>query len=424
MINRMLAVLLGETPDSLQHTRYTQNARTLFQPLFHWQYYHNYNLKSIANPDDSGDRHMSERLLRLCSRLLEEKQGADGGDKVQSRDVAILLRYSLNYSPLRDHNWYLTFELGPYDWHTPEQFDLLVDYHTDICHDKDYGAIFDTFVILAGLRGIPRTPERQRRYITTAIEFMDPKMRRRVRYAALNAAFSVRTVVASMGCEDETLRERFSHALAAAILPTITPAYEDLFGQSFFSESSRNLYYLRLLCTLAQEPAWRGQLYKNGHFDNCLGIVSALSSRRDDKFGAYAVHVTHIIALADAAGDENPVLNMSIQTYTIWPIVLQAWHFIFGHDVFNSPTEDNWLKLSGVGYLEALPSLVAYAKRRGGNEAETVRLIGLVEWVSKTFVEENQRSQLDLAKLVHDDDRLGVDLTLASKQIREILDAL
>jgi hypothetical protein len=144
-------------------------------------------LKSIANPDDLGDQHMSERLLKLCSRLLEEKQGTEGGDKVQSRNVAILLRYNLNYSPLRnDHNWYLAIELGPYDWHTSEQFDLLVDYHIGICDRKDYRAIFDAFVILAGLQGTPSAPERPRRYVRTTIRFMDPAVMRGVRYAALN----------------------------------------------------------------------------------------------------------------------------------------------------------------------------------------------------------------------------------------------
>ena len=95
---------------------------------------------------------MSERFLKLCFRLLEVAQGIEERDKVnsgnkvqfedtfenkvQSKDVAILLRFSLNYSPLQledNPDRYLAFELGPYDWHTLEQFDLLVDYHVHVC---------------------------------------------------------------------------------------------------------------------------------------------------------------------------------------------------------------------------------------------------------------------------------------------------
>ena len=436
-MSRLLAVLLGEVPDSLQGTRYTQIARRLFQPLVQDRH------RSIANPDELSDRRMSERFLKLCFRLLEEMQGTEGGhylqskdivqshegDQVQFRDIAILLRFSLNLSPLLDDsNWYLAFELGPYDWHTPEQFDLLVDYHAHVCDGTDYRAIFDTFVVLAGLHRSPNTPERQRHYVQTTIQFMDPAMPRRVRYAALNAALSVRTMIVFMGREDEGLREDFSQALSSAVLglqPTITPVDKNTFNTAFFSQSGRNLCYLRLLRTLAQEPAWRGQLYKAGHFDNCLGIADALSTRRGDIFGPYAVHVAHIIAIVDAVGEENQILNMSIQIYPIWPLVLQAWHFIFGLEFFDSATEGNLMRLSSTGYLEALLPLVAYGRRRWGNQVEKDRLFALVEQVFKKLEEERQQNQLGVGQRIENDNSFGHGgIPSLGKDIRDLVKVL
>ena len=426
-MNRLIAVLLGEITDPRQGARYNHVARQLVQPLLQDCQ------KSIDILNDLSDAHMSETYLKLCFSLLEKAQGREGGDNVHSgqfeeafqdqvqSNVAFLLHLSLNcYTLLDGPNWYLAFELGPYGWHTPKQFDLLVDYHAHICDSKGANfslkAILNTFVVLAGLHGSPSTPERQRHYAETTIQFMDPGMiyrvrmdpgiRRQIRYAALNAAFSIRTVIAVMGREDETLREEFSRALSSAVLGlqrTITPVYENTFNTPFFRETSRNLCYLQFLCTLVQEPAWRDQLYKTGHFDICLGIVDALSTRRGDEFGAYVVYITHIIASVDAVGEENSILSMGIQGYPIWPLILQAWHFIFSLDFFESASEENLMLLSKTGFLEALPSLVAYARRRW-NTTETDRLLALVEEVCKKLDEEKQRAKAEKRQSKQDEE--------------------
>ena len=98
--------------------------------------------------------------------------------------------------------------------------------------------------------------------------------------------------------------------------------------------------------------------------------------------------------------------------------------------------------LSKTGFLEALPSLVGYARRRW-DTAETDRLIALVEQVCKKLDEEKQRSKRDeekqqskadgekqhskpdVAYRVEDDNSLGHrGIPALGKEILELVSAL
>lgn len=156
---------------------------------------------------------------------------------------------------------------------------------------------------------------------------------------------------------------------------------------------------LQLLCTLAQEPTWHGQLQRSGHFDNCLEIANTLRSINTefrDSAGAMAVHVTHLFAIIDDLGQEHPFLE-AVQVYPSWPLILTAWRHIFRFGFFEMGTKDNWKHIAGTGYLEALPSLVVYATRywqRWNETEETHTLIRLVEQVCNKLDEEmHGRSQ-------------------------------
>ena len=137
------------------------------------------------------------------------------------------------------------------------------------------------------------------------------------------------------------------------------------------------------------------------------------------------MHVAHIITIVDAVGEEIQILNMSIQIYPIWPLVLQAWHFIFGLDFFHSATEDNLMRLSSMGYLEALLSLVAYGSRRWGNQVEKSRLFALVEQVFNKLEEERQRNQPGVKQRIEDDNSFGHrGIPSLGKDIRDLVEVL
>ena len=82
------------------------------------------------------------------------------------------------------------------------------------------------------------------------------------------------------------------------------------------------------------------------------------------------------------------------------------------------------MMLSKTGFLEALPPLVGYARRRW-DTADTHRLIALVEQVCKKLDEEEQRSKVDVAQLVEDDISFGHrGIPALSKKIRKLVKTL
>ena len=130
--------------------------------------------------------------LNFCFRLLEES--APGEDHVRDNSVASLIRIL--------HHYYSRLKGVKY---TPTQFDMLVDYHLHICEGTDHDTISNTFIVLMSLGGPPSTHDRMGRYIDTMICFMGHENRW---MAPLRAAWVLRSAVASMGQDNESLRER------------------------------------------------------------------------------------------------------------------------------------------------------------------------------------------------------------------------
>ena len=107
-----------------------------------------------------------------------------------------------------------------------------------------------------------------------------------VRHAAISAASAVRTEVASLSLEDESFRELFSQNLTLAISAQNVISHHQIsaplddrpFHEHSLYALRRDLCYLSLLSTLAQEPIWHGDLVRRGHISNCLAIAEALTS--------------------------------------------------------------------------------------------------------------------------------------------------
>jgi hypothetical protein len=371
----------------MSQREYVLDARRLLQPLAYSQHGQSYD-----------HYRRSVQCLKLCFHLLEDP-GTDR-DQVQFTDVAAALRLSFLYSVMVEELKVGTFLYrarsdglqpywgGPPNWHTPAQFDLLVNYLVLVCQGTDYTAICDAFAVLAGLRGSPSTPERRRLYIQTIIQFMESDIPLRTRRAAMNAAYSLRTEVASMDRDDEPLRYLFSRALISVMQardPSALPVDDNQLNDLSSIHGRPHWRYLGFLCALSKEPTWHGHLDRHGHFKNCLAVADSLSSRLlNDAFcGDIAVHLTHIFAIIDALGEDHQFLRV-VKTYPIWRLILQAWESLFTEPFFSDTTIDNWEDLSSWGIVESLSSVAAYTKRyweRWDNRAETHRLIGLVEQV-------------------------------------------
>ena len=346
------------------------------------------------------------RAVRFCFNLLEEDRDTPGEDQVRSRNLALLIHIIVH------HPFWATRSSF-----TVAQFDLLMDYHLQICEGTDYNLIKDTFWMLE--LGSSNNPKRMRRYIDTIIHFVGEKT---TCVFALRAASAIRVEIASMTQNDESLREDFSKALASAVLldSTQTTLADNPFKDISFFVWSRDISYLRLLCTLAQDPTWHLQLHQNGHFDNCLAIAKTLLSQNDALF-QYAASVAHIFAIIDALGDKTHPLFNTVQVYPWRPLVLQAWQYIFDTNFFRWPTEDNWIMLLHEGYLDSLPSLVTYARKQSNDKDEL--LITLVEQVCHKLDKERQQCGQGDAQHMHDRSLWYEEMSTLGNQTRVLVDA-
>ena len=252
-MNRTLRVLVEDIPDAHKWHNYVL---MLLPPLVEDCF--KMNSDDLSRSTWYNDRRLSECCFKSCLRLLKEgtpiKNTMAG---IRSKRIAALIHFCALH-PFSN----------PKDWFTQTDLDLLVDYHLRICKGSDYHAVEHTFTILTWLGGSPSTQDRKCRYIDTTIRFMG---REETRESALHAACSVPTALASV--DDESLRERFSIALASAIMPYLGG---DMMTFNLYYSTKILIPYLRLLYTLSQEPAWQLHLRHNGHFDNCLSIADAL----------------------------------------------------------------------------------------------------------------------------------------------------
>ena len=343
-----------------------------------------------------------DRALNFCFRLLEE--GAPSKDHVRSNSVARLIRILDNHWPsLIGDRW------------TPAQFDLLVDYHLHICEGTDHHAITSTFMVLIRLRGSPSTPDRMHRYTDTMIRFMGHET---TRFAALRAACILRSAVASMGQDDESLRERFSKALASVILSfTRTPLNYNPFMKTTFFHRHRDMAYLILLHTLTQDVTWQPQLHQTGHFDNCLAIAKTLSTE-GDRYDQYAVPVAHIFAIIDDPDEGCPLFHL-LQACPRWPLLLRAWRFIFNLDLFEGNNIYATHELSTEDCLTALPSLISFA-RKHCDDQETALLAVVEQVCSELDKETQQREQTKTEGMQYIVPRYP-EIPALGKQMRQLL---
>ena len=392
VLDLTLGVLVGDIPGK------QDTALKLFHPL----------LQQLYNQGTKFTRRRTlDRAIRFCFHLLEEDPDMTGDDQVQSRNLTLLIHIIVRH-PFWDKS-------GSF---TAAQFDLLVDYHLHICGGTDYDLINATFRMLQ--HGSSNNPTRMRRYIDTIIYFMGNQT---TCVSALCAASAIRVEVASMTQDDESLREEFSKALALVVLsdPRQTTLVNNPFKDTSFFVWCRDIPYLQLLCTLAHKPTWHLQLHQSGHLDNCLAIAKILLSQNGGFFQArkYAASVAHIFAIIDALGDGKHPLFKTGQAYPRRPLVLQAWKYIFNTNFFRWPTEDNWITLSREGYLDSLPSLVAYARKQSNNNDDP--LIALVEQVCRKIDEEKQRREQGDAEHVYDGSPGCREISALGNQIRALL---
>ena len=370
-MKRTLRVLVGDIPDHRWHVL------KLLPPL----------LEDYLRMD-SNDRHcqwstwydddrLSEWCLKCCLRLLEVGTPIkDTMAGIRSKRIATLIHFcALHPFP------------NPKDRFTQAHLDLLVDYHLRICDGSDYDTVKHTFTVLGWLRGSPSTQDRICLDIDTTIRFMGQE---ETRDSALIAACSVPIALASVDAgDDESLRERFSKALASAIMQPNPWADTMLLNLYYWRKNL--ISYLRLLCALSQEPAWQLHLHHKGHFDNCLVIADTvkLSAQKYEDYNEYAVHVAHILANIDASGEVHP-FYASVQAYPSWPLILRAWKLIFGINFFEWKFDNNW-KIAPTKHLETLPSLITFSRKRCQDKHED--LIMLVEQVFQNLDEEKQQHE-------------------------------
>jgi hypothetical protein len=395
VLNRALAVLLDEIPEPTWHA----HALKLIHPLLR---------TGISN---LYDRRTCDRALKFCCRLLGDDSDTLGDNQVRSKLVITLIHRISDYA----------FDFPEPLPHTQSQFDQLVDYLLRICGGPDIAAIRDTFRVLTWLGGSPSNRCRTRRYIDTIICFMGQKI---TCYYALRAACAVRALVASMGQEDESLREQISNALASAVILRALQisTHDSPFTDISFFESHCVINYFRLLCALSKEHTWHPQLHHSGHFNNCVASAKTLSSQEHDLFDEYAVPVVQIIAIMDASVDEHPLVTED-QVHVIWPFILRVWCYIFNLDFFGGERVAAWWQPSITDCIDALPSLVEYARKRHGQREEAVRLIALVTKACRKLEEDKPQHAQDGIQRIRDDPFWKQNLGVLRKEIFELLDA-
>ena len=391
VLDHTLGVLLGDIPGR------QDIALKLFHPLLQDFFYnHCDTLKRVV---------MLGPAIRFCFRLLEEDPDTTGEDQIRSRNLALLIHFIFHYRSWDTSNSF-----------TPAQFGLLVDYHLHICEGTDYDLINATFWMLE--HGSSNNPEQMRRYIDTIIRFMGEET---TCVSTLHAAVTIQVELASMAQHDESLREDFSKALASAVLldPTQTMLADNPFKSHFVW--FRDRAYLQLFCTLAQDPTWHLQLHQNGHFDNLAKTLLSQNGALFEVHNYAAASVAHTFAIIDASGDKtHPLFNM-VRAYPRRPLVLRAWKYIFDTYFFRDPTEFNWIMLSREGYLDSLPSLIAYARKQSNNNDKP--LITLVEQMCSKLDEEMQQRGQGGTQHTHDRSLWYEEISALGNQILALVDA-
>lgn len=106
------------------------------------------------------------------------------------------------------------------------------------------------------------------------------------------------------------------------------------------------------------------------------------------------------------ASSEEHMFSNRIQEYQpSWPLILQAWHYIFRLKFFGGTNTAAWCQISIVDCHAAFPSLVAYAMRKYLDQQEP--LLVLVGPVCCALEEVRQQRDQGDAHHIQEDNSFG-----------------
>jgi len=275
--------------------------------------------------------------VRVCLFALRESpdfRGRDFIEDVQPEDLKEYARSALRLSIIAiihwtretDHTtiWRLPRTLKEY--RSPHDFQPLIPYLIELCRGRDSVALGDALLALSSMDWSTSSLDR-RPYIEALIQSMDGERPARVRHAALKAGWVIRADLASI--EDESRCAAFSSALCDAVRTHEDTGYlPQTFDPDAFLYDSRDICYLRLLCTLSQKTVWRSQLREYLHYDRCVKIAIKIQSLSNSSVGVasgrYTVYLAYLFSIIDDRDTKTGSTSLPYE-FDAWPLVLNAW---------------------------------------------------------------------------------------------------
>lgn len=205
----------------------------------------------------------------------------------------------------------------------------LVDYimhHHSISHQS---ALADAFLTMSEMNIDAACRWKMPAYINAIIFAMASDKPPRLRKAALRAAYSSRTYLASLDIDSLSpdLCAQFSGALSDAIADSIS------FGQGedgILSEHSsmcgkQNLRYLHILFSWTQSELWSHHLYDDGHLEACLSIANNLRYFEIYPLTEHlALYIIAIMARLQSEGEHSNLIPNDLCGL----LVHKAWAFV------------------------------------------------------------------------------------------------
>ncbi|KIK44498.1 hypothetical protein CY34DRAFT_619239 [Suillus luteus UH-Slu-Lm8-n1] len=219
--------------------------------------------------------------------------------------------------------------------HSPEDFDWLVDYLSDVC-SNDHATASDILLLLSSMR-VSCSPAKQHLYIEKLTACMGSSMPPRLRHAALRAAHNSWEALASIDVVDDAdmILTNLSPAMLTAVCPQpgTTPT-ED--GPDCFFHGDRDLCYLELIFALAKNSVWHPHLFGDGHIDRCCSIIakscdifmySYVSKSIDDDLQPHAFYLAGIFLRTTSTEVSSSLDSITVQQW--WDLMRKAWYSAF-----------------------------------------------------------------------------------------------
>ncbi|KAG1723936.1 hypothetical protein EDB19DRAFT_338399 [Suillus lakei] len=297
------------------------------------------------------------------------------------------------------------------DFHSPEDFDWLVDY-LDCIGSGDYEAAYDIMLLL-GSMGVSCSPAKQHLFVERLITYMGSTMPDSLRHAALRAAHSAREEMASIDAiDDARLRDMILTKLSPAILsvlcprPSPTPVDD---SSDYFDYDRRDLCYLELVYALAGNSDWHPYLYVDNHIDWCISMIP--------EYGNPKSHAQHAFYLAGIllriAPQQTSVTSLdSVTEQQWWDMMKSAW---------------NYSPYGICGCFKLLHVLVEGTKKymRIASKSDLEQLIGKVDRILEEMRREMRLQEIQLErKLKMRPEMLGLEegeaITIAVKELRTV----